>query len=232
MKRLLLFDIDGTLLSMEGAARRSFGRGLQTVFGTTGPIDSWRFDGKTDGQIARELMRAAGLSDEEIDRNMPALWDAYLTELEEEMRAPDYQTLVYPGVRELLIELAQRSDVVLALLTGNVARGARLKLGSAGLADYFAFGAFGSDCEQRSGLPAVAVARAHEHCGVSFAGHDIVVIGDTPADIRCGESLGVFTVGVTTGHYDHAALAAEGADIIFEDLSDTPAVLRVLTRDP
>jgi phosphoglycolate phosphatase-like HAD superfamily hydrolase len=228
MNRLLLFDIDGTLLSTQGAARRAFHRALLDVYGTAGPIDTHRFDGKTDPQIARELMSAAGFADHIIDAKLQGLFDAYLNELAEEMEHTNHETLVYPGVRELLDRLSDESDVVLALLTGNVARGAELKLGSAGLLDYFKFGAFGSDCEQRHGLPPVAVARAKELTGVEFNGKDVVVIGDTPADIRCGEALGVYTVGVATGSHSCEELAAVGADTTFSDLSHTESVLRVL----
>jgi phosphoglycolate phosphatase-like HAD superfamily hydrolase len=228
MKRLLLFDIDGTLLSTEGAARRAFERALNDVYGTAGPIAHHSFDGKTDPQIARELLGAAGLRASEIDRGLSALWHAYLAELSTEMSAADYQTRVYPGVPELLSALARESDVVLGLLTGNVARGADLKLASAGLRAYFSFGAFGSDCEQRTDLPQVALDRAQQVTGRSFAGRDVVIIGDTPADIRCGEALGVFTVGVTTGRHQRGELVAEGADVVFEDFADTRAVLRAL----
>jgi phosphoglycolate phosphatase len=228
MKRLLLFDIDGTLLSTEGAARRAFHRALIEIYGTTGPIDSHPFNGKTDPQIARELLTLAGLPDQQIDEKMEIFFDTYLEGLETEVSATDHETRVYPGVREMLDALARRDDVILALLTGNVSRGADLKLGSAGLRDYFAFGAFGSDCEDRPGLPPVAVQRAREVTGREFTGSDIVVIGDTPFDILCGEALGVFTVGVTTGGHDREELMNVGADVVFEDFSDTAAVLRVL----
>jgi phosphoglycolate phosphatase len=231
MKRLLLFDIDGTLLSTEGAARRAFQTALQQVYGTAGPISDHPFDGKTDPQIARELLSLAGLAQDRIDMALPDLYRAYLDCLTQEMHATHYRTRVYPGVREVLQALADRDDVVLGLLTGNIAAGADLKLSSAGLRDYFAFGAFGSDAEQRADLPRVAVERAHAHTGKMFRGQDVVVIGDTPADIRCGESIGVFTVGVTTGRHDEAALRAEGAHAVFEDLSDTNAVLRVLVPE-
>lgn len=228
MKRLLLFDIDGTLLSTEGAARRAFHHALIEVYGTTGPIDRHAFNGKTDPQIARELLTLAGLSAADIDAKLHLLFDTYLGRLEKEVSATDHATRVYPGVRELLDALADRDDVVLALLTGNISRGAELKLGSAGLKDYFAFGAFGSDCEERPGLPPVAVKRARELTGREFRGTDIVVIGDTPYDIRCGEALGVFTVGVATGGHGTEELLSVGADAVFEDFADTEAVLRVL----
>ncbi|HUP90066.1 MAG TPA: HAD family hydrolase [Longimicrobiales bacterium] len=228
MKKLLLFDIDGTLLSTEGAARVAFHRALIEVFGTTGPIDNHAFDGKTDPQIARELMRLAGLNDALIDAGLPDLWKSYLTGLARELNATEHRTRVYPGVRELLDALRGETDVVLALLTGNLAQGAQLKLASAGLDDYFAFGAFGSDCEQRTGLPPVAVERAKATVGRGFEGKDVVVIGDTPSDVRCGEALGVFALGVATGRHSTETLLEAGADAAFEDLSDTDAVLRAL----
>jgi phosphoglycolate phosphatase len=228
MKRLLLFDIDGTLLSTEGAARRAFHRALIEVYGTTGPIDHHPFNGKTDPQIARELLTLAGLPAAEINEKLPLLFDTYLERLEKEVGANGHATRVYPGVRELLDALTDRDDVVVALLTGNISRGADLKLGSAGLREYFGFGAFGSDCEDRPGLPPVAVQRAKEITGREFRGTDIVVIGDTPHDIRCGEALGVFTVGVATGGHHTEELSSVGADAVFEDFADTAAVLRVL----
>lgn len=231
MKRLLLFDIDGTLLSTEGAARHAFTRALMAVYGTTGPVHTHSFAGKTDPQIARELLSRAGLSHEEITAGLPALFNAYLDDLEEEMRATDYRTRVYPGVTALLDRLSRMEDVLMALLTGNVARGADIKLASAGLRHYFAFGAFGSDCEDRPGLPQIAVDRARAATGKAFQGSDVVVIGDTPSDITCGESLGVFTVGVATGGYTAEELARVGADAVFEDFADTDAVLRVLLPD-
>ena len=230
MRRLLLFDIDGTLLSTNGAARRAFQQALQHVYSTTGPIERHPFNGKTDPQIARELLRAAGLADATIDAGLPRLYDSYLTALQNEMRATDYRTTVYPGIRDLLAALAEEESAVLALLTGNVQRGAELKLSSAGLHDYFTFGAFGSDCEQRAGLPQIAVERAQQRTGHAFRGRDIVVIGDTPHDIRCGEAFGVYTVGVTTGGHTRQELEAEGADAVFDDFTDSAEVLRVLLR--
>jgi phosphoglycolate phosphatase-like HAD superfamily hydrolase len=228
MKRLLLFDIDGTLLSTEGAARRAFHRALIDVYGTAGPIDTHSFGGKTDPQIARELLREGGMSDERIDADLPGFLNTYLAELDLEMRATEYRTAVYPGVRELLVALSGEAAVVMALLTGNVEGGADLKLSSAGLREYFTFGVFGSDCEQRSGLPPIAVERARTKTGRTFSGTDIVVIGDTPNDIRCGEALGVYTVGVATGGHGREELEAEGADVVFDNFADTATVLRVL----
>ncbi len=229
MRRLILFDIDGTLLSAQGAPRRAFTRAMQSVYGTTGPIDGHRFDGKTDPQIARELLRLDGMSDEQVDAALPDLWRAYVSELDVELATPGHETTVYPGVRELLTELENRSsDQLLGLLTGNIREGATRKLASAGIDADFRVGAFGSDCERRDGLPEVAVARARELTGIHFRERDVVIIGDTPADVTCGASLGVRTVAVATGHFDADTLRGVGAHYVFADFSDTHTVLDAL----
>ncbi len=229
MKRLILFDIDGTLLSTNGAARRAFERALLEVYGTAGPIDSHRFDGKTDPQIARELLNAAGFADAHIDRHLARLFEHYLDGMRAEIAQPGYSTLVYPGVRDVLEALIARDDVVVGLLTGNIVAGADVKLRSARLHSYFTFGAFGSDAEERAALPAIAVQRAQEHTGAEFRGKDVVIIGDTPSDVSCGQALGVFAMGVCTGRHSRDQLLAEGADIVLEDLADTARVLDILT---
>lgn len=229
MRKLILFDIDGTLLSTQGAAKRAFHRALMEVYGEAGPIATHDFSGKTDPQIARELLSAAGLGAESIDEQLPELWDIYLRELAIEFEAPAHETRVLPGVPALLDALTAQSAVVLALLTGNIAHGAALKLASAGIdPDTFRCGAYGSDCERRDGLPTVAVQRAHERTGRAFRGKDVIVIGDTPHDVTCGRSLGVTAVAVATGGHDGEALRAAGADVVFSDLADTAAVLDVL----
>lgn len=228
MKRLILFDIDGTLLSTNGAARRAFERALIDVYGTAGPIDSHQFDGKTDPQIARELMRGAGLQDRDIDARLSDLFRRYLEGMAKEVARPDHTTHVYAGVREVLDALEPRTDVLVGLLTGNIVDGAMLKLRSASLEHHFEFGAFGSDSEHRHELPAVAVERARDLYGASFRGKDIVIIGDTPSDVRCGQSLGVTAIGVCTGRHSREELLREGADVVFDDLSNTARVLDIL----
>src|SRR5690606_5835251 len=223
---LILFDIDGTLLSSDGAARRAFHRGLLEVYGTAGPVASNACHGKTDPQIARELLRAAGLADTAIERGFPALWQAYLRELAAELALPGHRTTVHPGVRELLDALdALGERVIVGLLTGNIEPGAQLKLSAAGLAGRFRLGAYGSDREQREALPAIAVARTRALTGREVRGREIVIIGDTPHDVTCGRALGVRALGVATGRHDAASLAAAGADAVFPDLSDTAAAL-------
>ncbi len=232
MRRLILFDIDGTLLSTDGAARRAFHAALLEVYGTTGPIATHAFDGKTDPQIARELLAIAGLRDAEIDSGLETLWQSYLRGLAAELAAAGHETRLYPGVLTLLEQLQRDPGVYVSLLTGNIAQGARLKLQSGGIDQYFQLGAFGSDCEQRSGLPAIAVLRALADTGRSFTGHEVVIIGDTPNDVTCGRSLGVYTIAVATGRHSRKSLLEAGADIALADLADTQVVLDLLCRVP
>ena len=224
--RLVLFDIDGTILRSNGAGRRAMLAALRDVFGTPGPEDH-RYDGKTDPQIVREVMRLEGHHDAHIDERMDALMTLYLARLEDELQ--HVATLVHPGIFELLAALERRDDTILGLLTGNLREGAYAKLRAAGIdPDRFRVGAFGSDHENRPELPAVARQRAEEELGVTLAGEDLVVIGDTPADIECGQSLGVRAIGVATGSYTVDDLMRCGAYAAFETLADTDRVVRTI----
>jgi phosphoglycolate phosphatase-like HAD superfamily hydrolase len=226
MKRLVLFDIDGTLLTTDGAPRRAFHRAMLEVYGMTGPIATHAFDGKTDPQIARELLTHAGLPPAAVDHGLPLLWIAYLRELSMEFALPSHRTTVLPGIRSLLEELESRGDhAVLGLLTGNIEQGAVLKLAAARIRTPFRVGAFGSDGERRDGLPAVAVERAAAIVGVNFTRDDIVIIGDTPNDVTCGSALGARAIGVATGRYLESELRDAGAAVVFGDLTRTNEVL-------
>jgi phosphoglycolate phosphatase len=229
--KLVLFDIDGTILWSDGAGRNAMQSALTTVFGTAGD-PRYRYDGKTDRQIVRELMRDAGHEDPHIDREMDVLLKHYLDGLRRELASGARRTELLPGIRELLDALEARDDVVLGLLTGNLEEGARAKLGAAGIEfERFRVNAFGSDHEERPELPAVAQRRAREALGIHVEGERIVVVGDTPADIHCGRSLGARAIAVATGRYDVEALRAHEPAAVFEDLSDTERVLRAIVED-
>jgi phosphoglycolate phosphatase-like HAD superfamily hydrolase len=159
--KLVLFDIDGTLLRSDGAGKRAIHRALLEVFGATGPAD-YHFDGKTDKQIVRELMRFEGHQDEHIDASMQRLLDLYVGYLDEELALSTGRAYALPGIHELLDALEVRSDIILGLLTGNLERGARAKLAAVGI-DFgrFRIGAFGSDHEHRPELPAIARSRTN-----------------------------------------------------------------------
>jgi phosphoglycolate phosphatase-like HAD superfamily hydrolase len=223
--KLVLFDIDGTILLTDGAGKRAIHRALREVFGSTGP-DDHHFGGKTDPQIVRELMRIEGHEDPHIDSNMPVLLDKYVAYLAEELEASAHKLEVMPGIHELIDALEQRDDVIVGLLTGNLVEGAKAKLASVGIDfERFKIGAFGSDQEARGELPAVAQRRARDQLGVDVHGADVVVIGDTPADIHCGQSIGAKAIAVATGFYTADALRAHHPAAVFEDLSDTTAVI-------
>lgn len=227
MKRLVLFDIDGTILRTGGAGREAMEQALSHVFGTPGD-PGYRYDGKTDRQIARELMRSAGFEDAEIERRMGEVLELYVEGLRQRLKdAHDVET--FPGVIPLIDAVDESADSVLGLLTGNVEPGARLKLESVGLAiERFRVNAFGSDNEVRGALPEIAHRRMCDVFGVSLAGRDVVVIGDTPSDIECGRSLGARAIAVATGRYSVEELMQHDPFMVFADLSDTAAVLAAI----
>jgi phosphoglycolate phosphatase-like HAD superfamily hydrolase len=224
--RLVLFDIDGTILRSNGAGRRAMVAALREVFGVAGPEDH-RYDGKTDPQIVREVMRIEGHEDAHIDERMDALMVLYLSRLQRELEQA--HTLVHPGIVELLAALEARHDTILGLLTGNLREGAYAKLRAAGIdPERFRVGAFGSDHEHRPELPAVAQRRAQAELGIDLQGEHLVIIGDTPADIECGRSLGVRAIGVATGSYSVDELRSYGAHAVFETLADTDRVVSAI----
>jgi phosphoglycolate phosphatase len=223
--KLVLFDIDGTVLLCDGAGNRAVRRALAEVYGTSGPREH-AFGGKTDRQIVRELLRRDGHADDHIDIHMGQALSRYLEILAEELGSPGHRVRILPGVIPLLDALEARSDVIVGLLTGNLLEGARAKLAAVGI-DHarFEVGAYGSDHEMRAQLPSIARQRAHDSRGHYVDGEDIVIIGDTPADVHCGQSLGVRAIAVATGHYSTAELSASGAFRAFDDLSDTGSII-------
>lgn len=224
--RLVLFDIDGTILRSNGAGRRAMIAALREIFGGTGP-ENHSYDGKTDPQIVREVMRIEGHRDAHIDERMDALMTLYLTHLGREL--VESNTVVYPGIRELLDALEARDDTVLGLLTGNLREGAHAKLRAAGIdPGRFRIGAFGSDHEHRPELPAVARQRAQAELGIDLEGEHLVIIGDTPADIECGRALGVRAIGVATGSYSVEELLRHAPHAVFETLADTERVVSAI----
>ncbi|HMI56077.1 MAG TPA: HAD family hydrolase [Gemmatimonadaceae bacterium] len=223
--RLVLFDIDGTLLNSGGLGRASMQRALGLVFGSPGN-PSYRYDGKTDKQIVRDVMRLEGHSDEHIDARMEKLIELYLEGLREGAKSGKFNVRPLDGVVELLDALEARENVVLGLLTGNVEPGARVKLTAAGInPERFRVNAFGSDHEHRPRLPAIAQRRASETLGLEIVGGRLIVIGDTPADIECGRSLGARAIGVASGHYTVEQLQEHNPYAVFPSLKNTQQVL-------
>jgi phosphoglycolate phosphatase len=218
VKRLVLFDIDGTLLSAGGVSSRAMVDALVHGFGTAGAAHEYDYSGKTDPQIVRDLMRGAGISDARIDAGMSDVLADYRSRLDARLQ-PEH-VRAKPGVEAIVEALAADVHVTLALLTGNIEPCARAKLAPLGLNRHFGFGAYGSDHEDRYRLPSVAVTRAMEHTGTSFSGEEVVIIGDSVHDVLCGRSLGVRAVAVATGRTTRERLAVEEPHALLDDLSD------------
>jgi len=224
-RRLLLFDIDGTLITCRGRAGDALARALNTTFGTPGPVATYRYSGKTDPQIVHELMAGAGLPRAAVASRLSEVFATYLATLEDALRGV---ATPLAGVRELLDSLAARDDVALGLLTGNIEPGARIKLREAGLDGYFAIGAFGSDDEVRNNLVPVARERARARWGDDFPGARTVVIGDAMADILCARAGGARAVAVASGWTDRAELAALSPDALLDSLEPPAALAAIL----
>lgn len=221
--RLILFDIDGTLISTNGVAKRCLVEAIEETLGAETVGRTHDFAGKTDPQIFAEIVRASALPEEHIEQRQDAVFSVFFRKLEAELN--EGNVTVLPGVRMLLEALRLEEAATLALLTGNMLQGARLKLTPPGLLEYFAFGAFGNDAYHRHDLPEIAVARAYERTGATFRAKDIVIIGDTPHDIDCGRHLNVRSIGVATGGHSHDILAQARPDHLFDDLTDTNRLL-------
>jgi phosphoglycolate phosphatase len=225
--KLLLFDIDGTLLTASGAGRRALEQAMRDVYGTAGPIDAYDFRGGTDPQIIRDLLGHAGVGEAAIAAGEGAVYRRYEALLETEI-GDGRAVSVYPGVRQLVETLAARTDVVVGLLTGNIEVGARIKLRPTGLWPHFRLGAYGSDHADRTRLPLVAASRAERLVGRRFLGADTVIIGDTPRDIGCARAFGATAIAVATGWHSAQDLAAHRPDHVFVDFSDQAPVLAAM----
>ena len=229
MPKVLLFDIDGTLVLTGRAGVRAMNRACEQVIGHSNALDGVAVAGRTDWIILHEGLRAIG---HEMDEDLFArLRDAYVTLLREEILLPgEGVKAVLPGVAGLLDALRARPDVFLALLTGNFEEGARIKLEHFDLWRYFKCGAFGDDAADRNALVPFALDRARA-CGLdAIAPEDVFVVGDTPHDVACARAVGAVPVGVATGSFSVADLRGSGADIVFPDLGDAAAFMRVIDR--
>ncbi len=195
--KLILFDIDGTLVSCDGQTRATFKRALESVFGDGGLIDTYDFTGKTDTRIVFDSMTGAGRAADAVLADIPTVRERYLVALEKELDRERVRLL--PGVGLLLDELAAREDVVLALLTGNWEGGARIKLASHDLNRYFAFGSFGDGVLDRDDLPPVAWERARAATGRRFGPGETLIVGDSLLDIACARAHGIPCLSVATG---------------------------------
>jgi phosphoglycolate phosphatase-like HAD superfamily hydrolase len=229
MKKLVLFDIDGTLVWTAGAGRSAIGQALLEEMGATGPIDGYRFEGKTDPQIVIELMQLAEHPHAESEEHVQAVCRRYVELLGDALAERRSEIRLFPGVARLLDILDEHNDALVGLLTGNVEDGARLKLGAAGVdLSRFKLGAYGSDHAVRSELPPIAAARAAQLMGRVPHGEEVIIVGDTPADMTCGDGVGARAIGVATGWHSVQELEDSGGYAVFEDFSDPEPVIEAI----
>lgn len=226
MASLILFDIDGTLIHTGGAGSRAMTRAFADVFGVPDAFAGIPMPGRTDDRILADALLRARITarPEHVGR----FRDRYRQTLTEEIRLPNPGKRLMPGVVQLLELLTSRPGVGVGLLTGNYPESARIKLEHFDLMRFFAFGAYATDAPDRSGLVPVALERARARGFPQPGPSDVIVIGDTPLDIHCARSNSAVAVGVATGGHDAGTLREAGADLVFDDLGDTAAVLQAL----
>jgi phosphoglycolate phosphatase-like HAD superfamily hydrolase len=230
--KLVLFDIDGTLIDSGGAGTRSLETAFREAFSIKGATGGVSMAGKTDLQIVREILDRHGLPNR--SENVKTIIDAYVEGLRKEIYNPGRH--VKPGVRELLDRLYSIPDIYTGLLTGNVENGAEIKLAAFGLNRYFSlnglsnplFGAFGSDDEDRNRLLPICTEKFKALTGIEIGHGNCVVVGDTPKDIACAKPYGAIAVTVATGSYSAGELEAAGADVSLSDFTDKGALKAIL----
>jgi len=221
--KLFLFDIDGTILT-SGAGRRALAAGARAYFGPEADINGIEIAGRTDKLIAIQLLEKLGRPVTEAA--IAGFLDQYLHQLA--LHLPNYEREVLPGILPLLETLRMRPNVELGLLTGNLEKGAKLKLDHAGVWHFFGFGAFADDSHERDELGPHALRRANKRSDHEFDPDSVFVIGDTPHDVQCARAIDAKAVAVATGKYSREELAQCEPDFLFDDLSDVRGVLEQL----
>lgn len=215
------------MISSDGAGRRAISRVLKDMYGVADEHTRVNMSGKTDPQILQEILNAAKIPAQDIPDAIEKVLDVYLTLLEAEILAAKYY-IVHEGVYELIEAIGNHSEMYLGLLTGNVERGARMKLDQFGLNKHFAIGAYGSDSANRLELPKIAQQRAQLHFKLKFEPQDLVIIGDSVNDIRCAQGFGAKCIAVNTGKTPWDELDALMPEYLFKSLSDTEAVMNAI----
>ena len=220
--KLLLWDIDGTIIATQGAGEAAMDLAMLEVFGINGRLNDIDYSGRTDPLLGRMVCEHYGVA--KTPEKISAFVDSYVRNLASILEQKPATLL--PGM-EVLEILGNRQDCLQGLMTGNVRAGGKCKLRSVNAWQYFQFGSFADNCFDRNELGPKALKLASQQFGVVFAPDQVFVIGDTPRDIECGKVISAQTIGVATGKYSVEELDEAGADYVFEDLSDTVAFLDV-----
>ena len=222
LKKLVLFDIDGTLLSVNSINRRILMDALREVYGTEGSAGTHNFAGKMDSVIIYEVLQNAGLSDAVIAERFDTAKKTYIEMFC--MQAKHTDIILMEGIRELLDKLSASSELMLGLLTGNFEGSGRHKLLLPDINHYFSFGAFADDAASRNELPQVAVDKAYQLTGKKFSEQNIIIIGDTEHDIACARVLNAKSIAVATGTYTMEELKKHKPHVLMENLGRTDVV--------
>lgn len=226
---VLLFDIDGTLVTTGGAGRRAISRAFEKLHGRMDACDSFSLSGMTDRAIVRKALTLIGV--EPQSEAIDALIACYLSFLDEEVQKTEARSyFVHAGMREAVTEARSRSGVAVGLGTGNVRQGARVKLERVGIYDQFAFGGFGCDHEDRVELIRHGARSGAQLLSAPLEACRVVVIGDTPKDVHAAKGIGAVCIGVGTGSFTPQALIEAGADFAFPDIS-APGAIEALLQD-
>jgi len=226
IQHLVLFDIDGTLLLPDGAGRAALRVALERVYGTPGGAETFALGGSLDRHTVRLLMTEAGIPEDVIWSRFDELARVVEADLRQRIAARLHHVRPCPGTHALIAALQAREDTLLGLITGNFRGTAAIKLEAAGFDPaVFRVGAFGDEAEDRNLLPPLAIERASALTGMKFVGQQVVVIGDTPSDILCSRGVGARSIAVCTGWVSRADLNTYRPDALFDDLTDTQAVL-------
>jgi phosphoglycolate phosphatase-like HAD superfamily hydrolase len=223
-RRLLLFDIDGTLVLTGGAGRAAAKHAMREVFGDSGNIEGHTFGGKTDWTTLLELLTPRGIAPADIERQIPR----YATVMGRHLARiiGDFPVTPCPHADDVVAALRGRADLCFGIVTGNVQPAAAIKLRAAGFDPaWFPVGAHGDEAVERDSLPILAIQRARQHYRIEFAPDEVVVIGDTPADVQCARAAGAVAVAVLTGAGSRADLEASQPDFLFDDLRALAAVV-------
>jgi len=223
LKKLVLFDIDGTLLTVSKINRKVLVDALREVYGTPGSAETHNFCGKMDSVIIYEVLLSAGLEKNEISEKFERVKTCYIDLFRQKAQASD--VCLMEGIGELLHELSGRREVMVGLLTGNFEQSGRHKLLLPEINHYFPFGAFADDAPSRNELPAVAVEKARQLTGKTFTDHDIIIIGDTEHDIACARVLNAKSIAVATGNFSTQELKKHHPHVLYENLGQTDVVV-------
>ncbi len=222
--KFLLFDIDGTLIDSGGAGVRALNLAFDQMFSVSDAFNTISMAGKTDLQILTEGLQLHNITSS--NGIVPAFFGSYTMHLRSTINATEGRVMA--GIREALVEIGKRENLILGLLTGNIEQGAMIKLGAFDLDSHFEVGAFGSDDADRNRLLPIAVENLRGKRSIDIDYSDCIVIGDTPRDIACAKPYGAYSVAVATGPYSCDALKEAGADVVFQDFSESSGLLQLL----